>query len=418
MAKFSFMRFLGNLRHVPRLSVIQVLILLLAWPRPAPADPWPQWRGPRASGVSQESNFPAQWGPQENLIWQCDLPGNGNSSPIVWKDRAFLTADTGQKLLILGIDAKSGKILWEYEAPQAERGQTQEWNGYASSTPATDGEKVYAFFGPTGVMACSVEGQAAWHTSLGSLECEWGNASSPFLDGGQLYLCVDYDGPSFIAAINTRTGEIAWRTARKGRRGFSSPVLVDFENHKELVVNGYRRVFSYDPASGNEVWQCWGMTQWVTPTVVFGHGLIYAVSGRDGPVMAIRPGGKGDVTSDRVAWRVNRGAPYLPSPVLYGNYLYMINDSGIVTCLDAKSGRVQYQERASPMGQHTASPVAGDGKLYFLAEDGACTVVQEGPKFSILGRSQLPGLFRASPALSQGRIFLRSSRTLYCIGKP
>ena len=385
------------------------------------ASNWPQWRGQGATGVSDETGLVSQWNDRENIIWKCSLPGKGNSSPIVWGDHIFLTAESGRELFVVCIDSKTGKILWQKTAPEDRRSNTHGWNGFASPTPATDGKRVYASFQPTGVVAYDFQGNQSWRQALGdfeSLNSPWGAASSPCIDDGKLYISLDHDGQSFVAALNSGTGKVIWSTQRKFPRGYASPVLIETDAGRELVINGHRRVFAYDPDNGKELWYCWGMMQWVNPTVVFAHGLVYAVSGRDGPTVAIKPGGKKDVTRSGVIWRANRGAPYIPSPIVYGDYFYMTNDNGIVTCFDARTGKQQFQGRLGSRGQHSASPAAADGKIYFLSESGSCTVIQAGPKLEVLSTNQLSGqLFRASPAISGGRIYIRSQRILYCIGK-
>ena len=399
------------------LSARSILLGLLAALSAANAANWPQWRGPGAQGLSEEKGLPLRWSMTENIAWRCALPGKGNSSPIVWGDRVFLTAETKAELLVLCIGRTNGEILWQKAAPNGERTGTHGWNGYASSTPATDGERVYSFFGTSGLVAHDFEGKQLWHRPLGLLKCIWGTATSPYLDRGRLYLSIDHDRESFIAAVDAATGQVHWRKVRTTQRSFSSPVVIEANGSRELVLNGHRRVMAYNPDTGEELWHCWGTTQWVTPTVVHGHGLVFAACGRDGPAIAVRPGGKGDVTRSHVAWRADRGAPYLPSPLLYGDHFYMVNDNGVLACFEARTGKLRFRQRVGSRGYHTASLLGGDGKVYVLAEDGTCTVLKASGQFEKLATNKVDGLCRASMAVSGGRLFLRSQDALYCIGE-
>ena len=410
----------------------------------AAADPgtgnWPGWRGGDGSGVSAERDLPTRWNAEEGVVWKTPVPGAGNSSPVVWGERIFLaTSESGRKRSVLCFDRANGKPLWQTAAPSQAAEKSHKKNGFASSTPATDGERVYAFFGSAGMLAVDFDGKSAWHRDLGEFTTQWGTASSPVLFEDMVIVNCDQDGEasrgcgdsvptrSFLVALNKRTGEQVWRVDRSDQpRSWSTPVLVPVEavdardaassTHIELVLNGGNRVWAYDPRTGEALWNCSGTTQWVTPTVVHGDGLVFAVSGRNGPTLAIRPGGRGDVTSSHVVWQAKKGGPYIPSPILVDGRLTMVNDGGIVTSYDAKTGEQLFQQRI-PSSEFSVSLVYGDGKLYITSESGDTFVLSAGSEFRILTTNSLGERSLCTPALAGGRIYLRTERHLWCIGK-
>jgi outer membrane protein assembly factor BamB len=305
-------------------------------------------------------------------------------------------------------------MLWKTELSDAEPGSTHGKHGYASSTPATDGRVIVAFFHNLGLLGLDMDGKQLWQVPLGKFSGAWGTASSPIIYGDTAILCVDDDSQCFITAVKLADGSVKWRRTRDQDRSFSTPLVVEVGGKREVVVNGKGRVWAYDPETGEPLWVCDGMTEWVTPTVVTGHGLVYAVSGRNGPTLAIRPGGRGNVTQTHVAWRGSHGAPYIPSPVLVDGRLVMTNDGGLLTVYDANTGAKLFQHRMG--GDYTASPVAGHGKIYLLSESGDVNVLQSGPEFKLLATNALGETCLASPAVAEGRLFLRTEKALYCIG--
>jgi outer membrane protein assembly factor BamB len=285
---------------------------------------------------------------------------------------------------------------------------------------------VFAFFGSAGAMAVDFEGRLVWHRDLGAFNTVWGTAGSPALFEDLVIINADQDGAeaegptqSFLIALDKAGGETVWRAERPEQpRSWSTPVVVTLDDGRshELVLNGGHRVTAYDPRTGNLLWHCAGATQWVTPTVVTGNGLIYAASGPNGPVLAIRPGGRGDVTRSHLAWRAKRGAPYIPSPVFAGGRLYMVNDGGIVTCHDGATGAIVFQGRL-PASTFSASLVAAGGNLYITSEQGETYVIAPADKLQIVARNNLGERCLATPALADGQIVLRTEKHLWCLGK-
>lgn len=389
------------------------------------ADDWPRWRGPYGNGVSAETGLPVRWSATENVRWRAELPGEGSSSPIVWGDRVFITAalDRGGKRLTLCLDRATGRERWRREITDENPEISSALTGHAAATPATDGTHVVAVFGNAGVVCYDFDGRQLWHRRLGEFESELGLASSPILYDGTVILVCDHDGDrfrsfdSFLTALDVTTGATRWKTDRPGLfRSWSTPILVPTESGKELIVNAQDELRGYDPDDGRLLWQVTGMTGWVTPSPVFGHGLIFATSGKDGPTLAVRPGGRGDVTDTHVVWRHHRGAPYVCSPLLAGDDLYVHNEQGILTCYDARTGKQHYRQRLD--GKFLASGVAGDGRLYLTSDAGETFVIQLGPEFQRLARNPLDDEVAASPALADGTILLRTRHHLYCIGSP
>jgi outer membrane protein assembly factor BamB len=352
------------------------------------------------------------------------LPGEGASSPVVCGQRVFLTAsfDEGMRRALLGLDRETGRIVWTSEVTDEDPELSSALTGYAAPTPASDGRRVVAALGNPGLICCSDTGERLWRRDFGDFESELGLASSPIIAGDRVFLVCDHDGDrfrtfdSFLIALSLESGETIWKTDRRGLyRSWSTPILVPVAaSRDELIVNAQDHLRAYDPATGSELWRVGGVTGWVTPSPVFAQGLIFACSGRDGPTMAVRPGGQGDVTDTHLAWIDRRGAPYVCSPVAYGEELYVLNEQGIVSCYRATIGDLNYRQRLE--GKFLASPVAGDGKLYFTNEIGTTYVVRSGPQFELLATNHLAEDCRASPAISAGSIYLRTDKALYRIG--
>jgi outer membrane protein assembly factor BamB len=396
------------------------------------ADNWPQFRGPRSQGLSLETGLPVRWSATTNVRWKTALPGPGHSSPIIWENRIFLTAfrsggtlqrylgsNRGQ-LLALCLDKGSGRILWEREVPAERIEQVHPTNSPASPTPATDGRYVYAYFGSRGLICFDFDGRKIWENLLGPFPNEWGSASSPVLYGDLVLLNCDTDAEDFLLAVNKHTGKTVWRTSRSNvTRSWPTPMIWNASGQDEIIVSGSDRVKAYDPKNGQELWTVDGLTTWVTPTPVAAHGLLYVASNGPGGnvIMAIRPGGRGNITRTHVAWSYHRSAPYSSSPVVVGDYLYAVKDGGVMTCLNARTGQPAWQERLPARGDYYASLVAADGKVYALSEDGEATVLAAKPAFEVLSVNRLGERCLASPAISGGQLFIRSDRHLFCIGE-
>ena len=351
---------------------------------------WPRWRGPSGQGLVEGRGYPEQWSDTENVVWKAPLPGTGNSSPILWGDRIFLTAAREEgvwplykvRRSILCLNRQDGKILWETFAPDAGPEKVNRKNGFASSTPATDGRLVYAYLGNQGLAAVDYQGKQAWHRGLDELSAYHGTACSPLLYRDRLILYQDQRSParSFLAAFETRTGKTLWSTAREEQAGWGSPVAIRAGARDQIIVSGQRRVYAYNPDTGTELWRCEGNLVEVTPTPVAGHGLVFCCSGRAGPTLAIRPDGT-------LAWESPRGSPFIPSPLLYGDYLYLVNDmTSIATCLEARTGKAVWQGRLGEAKRESfsASLVGVDGKVFLTNDAGETFVVRAAPQFELL----------------------------------
>jgi outer membrane protein assembly factor BamB len=383
---------------------------------------WSRWRGPSGQGIAAGSGYPDTWSATENVLWKAVVPGIGNSSPIVWGDLIFVTTayEGGRRLSVLAYRRSDGSKLWESFVPQGRSQSAHFKNGHASSTAVTDGQHIYVYFGPRGLFAFDLNGKLAWQQDLGMTDAYHGTAGSPLLYKDRIILYQDQYRNSFIAAFDAKTGRQLWRTGRDAGVGWGTPIAITTGDHDEIIVNGEREVYAYDPASGRELWRCGGTTFEVIPTPVVGYGMVFCSSGRAGPTLAIRPGGRGDVTNTHVAWTSPKGSPFVPSPVLYGPQLYMVNDmASIVTSIDATSGKVMFQGRLGVAQREgfSASPVAVDGKIFFTNDDGETFVLRAGRKFDLLHVNKIGESTLASPALVDGRWYIRTNRHLYAIGK-
>jgi outer membrane protein assembly factor BamB len=385
---------------------------------------WPQWRGPSAQGHVAEAAYTDTWSATAHVAWKVPVPGRGNSSPIVWGERLYLTTarDEGRRLSMLAFNRADGRVLWDTAIPQDGVEWVHQKNGYASATPATDGQRVYASFGRHGLVAFEMNGRIAWQRKFGAIENYHGPAGSPVLYRDRIFLYQD-QAPrgaqgGFIAAFDKATGRTLWQTPRKETVGWGTPVVIDTGSRDELIVSGQGRVVAYDPASGRELWTVTGNTFEVIPTPVVAHGLIFASSGRAGPTLAIRPGGSGDVTRSHVAWSTPRGSPFVPSGIVVGDLLYLVNDmQSILTVYEARSGVLAYQGRLGVAQREgfSASPVAVNGRVFFTNDEGQTFVVQAGREFKLLHVNELGARTLASPALVDGTWYWRSDGQLAAI---
>ena len=412
---------------------------------------WPQWRGVDGSGISLETSLPAEWGESKNIRWKAPIPGRGHSSPIVWGSRVFLTtsiegpvvpgaqavrhfrrgqeylhpdsvgADHSYTLKLLCLALDSGNVLWErnvYEGTVYDNRHRK--NTYASTTPATDGKYIYVSFEAEGLYCYDFDGKRIWKTSLARIaKGGMGPGTSPVLFENLVILQCDqeYGEGSFIAAVDKKTGKGVWRTARDQRRSWATPLLVKAGNRTELVTSGPIKIIAYDPSTGRELWQAPGVESNPIPSPVFGGGLVFVTAGSDAKrAFAIRVGGSGDLAgTSNVVWRYDKGTAYVPSPIAYREYLYLVTDAGALTCLEAATGKVVYQTRMPVATKFTASPVAFDGKIMIVSEDGDGFIVKAGPVPEILHANGLGEAVYASPAIAQGKILIRGASNLYCI---
>ncbi len=420
---------------------------------------WPQFRGPNASGIAEGHPLPAKWdaAKNENIVWKSAMPGLGFSSPVIWGDQVFLTTsvsegdqqasvkvglygdispvtdDTPQSFRVLCLDRTTGKILWDKEAyngvPKIKRHTKA---SHANCSPATDGKHVVAFFGSEGLYCYSTSGELLWKKDFGVLDAgyyvvpaaQWGFASSPVIHGDKVLLQCDVQKDSFVAALNLKDGSIAWKTPRDEVPTWSTPTIHVAPSRAQMIVNGYKRIAGYDLTNGKELWWMKGGGDIPVPTPIVAHNLIYITNahGALSPIYAIRPTAEGDISlnadetsNSYIAWAHLRTGNYMQTPLIYGDLLYTCRDSGIMACYDARTGAKKYRERLADGVGFTASPVAGDGKIYFTSEEGDVYVVKTGEKFELLGKNSLGDISMATPAISNGSIFFRTRGHLIAV---
>ena len=388
------------------------------------APDWPQFRGPDGNGVSAAKNLPLTWDATKNVAWKAELPGKGWSSPALHRDRLYLTAaeDAGANLSlrVLCLDAASGKQVWTTEAIAAAPVKHHGKNSQASPTALVDGDRLYVHFGHYGSACLDLAGKVLWKQTELKYSPVHGNGGSPILAGNALIFSCDGGSDPFVVALDKTSGKVIWKVKRettaKKNFSFSTPTLITVKGQQQLITPGSGVVCALDPKTGAELWRCrYGEGYSVIPKPVFGHGLIFLSSGYDKPVaLAIRVDGKGDVTDTHIAWKLEKGAPHTPSPLLVGNELYLVSDAGIASCLDAKTGTVHWSERVG--GNYSASPLLADGKIYLQNETGTGVVLKPGKTFEKLAENALGEKTLASYAVTDGALFIRSEKHLYRIG--
>jgi outer membrane protein assembly factor BamB len=407
------------------------------------AENWPGFRGPTGQGLSKEKGLPLHWSADSNVLWKAAIPGDGWSSPIVWEDRVFVstTTENGTKCRVLCLDAKKGAVLWDKQVFEQVPRRKEGKNSFATPTPVTDGKRVYVVFGDGSVVALDLSGTVLWTNREVEFYSRHGLGASPVLHDG--LLIMPYDGSnrtdkpgqypnntpeerlgwqlpwdkSFIAALDVKTGKRVWT----GKRGLSriahmSPVVMR-EGSRQVILSAAGDVVqAFDPKSGEQLWSVYSQGEGVVPTPVTGGGLVFASSGFEKTTLrAIRPGGRGDVTTTHIAWEQKKGAPTQPSLLYANELLFAITDGGIATCYQPKTGEQVWQERVG--GNFCASPVWADGRIYFLSEAGETTVIEAADQFKVMAKNSLGEKCQASMAVSGGRLFIRSDKSLFCIGR-
>ncbi len=432
--------------------------------RPEVTEPknWPGFRGEGASGVADGQHPPTRWNVEtgENITWKTPIPGLSVAGPIVWDDRIYVTtaisSDTSAGLRIglygdvapdkdvsphvwkvYALDKNSGEILWERTAhegvPQVKRHTKSAQN---NSTPVTNGEYIVVLFGAEGLYCYKKNGDLAWKNDVGRLDSgwfynpdyEWGHGSSPIIYKDMVILQADIQKNSFIAAYRLKDGKEVWRTNRDEIPSWASPTVVETEKGAELVTNATNHIMGYDPMTGKELWRMKGNSEIATPTPFIANDLIYVTSGYRPiqPIYAIRPGSRGDISlaedetsNEAIVWSTQRGGPYLPTPIVYDKHLYVCANNGVMTCYNAMTGERVYRQRTGARGAgyaFTASPVAADGKLYLSSEDGIVYVIKAGETFKRLAKNDMDDTIMATPAISDGMIFIRTQKHIYGIG--
>jgi outer membrane protein assembly factor BamB len=402
---------------------------------------WPQWRGPLATGVAPYADPPLTWSETNHIKWKLAIPGEGDATPIVWSDRVFVLSavpldNTSQankekapngtfRFTVFCIDRGSSKILWQKVAREASPHEGhQENNTFASGSPVTDGNFVWAFFGSRGLYCYDYEGNLKWQKDFGLMKTKmgFGEGASPALSGDTLVIYWDHEGDDFIAAFDKTTGKELWRQPRDEGTGWSTPLIVNFNEQKQVVVNATGKVRSYDLATGKELWSCGGQTVNAIPSPVAQGDMVYLTSGfRGNALQAIHLGRTGDLTgTDAIAWSHNKSTPYIPSPLLTDNYLYLISgNENMLSCFDAKTGEPYFErERLESIRGIYASPVSAHDRIYVLGREGLCLVLKKGPKPEILAANKLEdSRSDSSIALVDKQLFLRGAHTLYCISE-
>jgi len=400
-----------------------VLALLLALTGVAVrADDWPQFRGPTGQGHSAERGVPLDWSESRNVSWKTPVPGRGWSSPVVAAGRVWLTTSikaNGASLRALAYDVETGREAVNVEVFRIRSAELlNPKNSHASPTPIVEGDRVFVHFGAEGTAALSTSGEILWKTRF-PYQSQHGNGGSPVLYGDLLILSCDGSDDAFVVALDKRTGKVRWKTSRRQPwdQAYTTPLVIRVGERDQIVSVGAYRAGAYDPQTGKEIWRVsYGDGFSNVPRPVYGHGLVYIATGFQQPsLMAVRPDGTGDVTRTHVAWTLRRAAPLTPSPLLVDEEIYVVNDGGIASCLDAKTGETYWQQRLG--GEYSASPVFADGRIYFLSEEGTATAIAPGRVFRRLATSTLDGGALAPMAVSGGAIFIRTDTHLYRIGK-
>jgi outer membrane protein assembly factor BamB len=397
------------------------------------ADNWPQWRGPTMNGVSTEKNLPLRWTTEQNIVWKLALPGLSGSTPIIWRDKVFLNVADGDDLYLWCVDRATGTLAWKKLLGNGNVKMRKQ--NMSSPSPVTDGKSVYVMTGTGVLKGFDFTGNQLWTRDLqreyGAFGLNWGYASSPLLTNDALYIQVLHgmktDDPSYVMRVDKATGKTVWKVDRptdaitESPDSYTTPALLRYGKNVELVITGGDCVTGHDLASGKELWRANGLNPDRSPSyrivaspVVFNE-IIYAPT-RVKPLLALKAGGRGDVTSSHLLWSTTNG-PDVPTPVTDGKYFYVVNDRGIMWCLDARTGAEVYAQQRLKPGAYSGSPVLADGKIYVTNEDGLTSVVQAGPKFQVLAENALNDYCLSSPAISDGQIFIRTSQHLFCIGK-
>lgn len=388
------------------------------------AGEWPQWRGPRGDGTSDETTIPVRWSATENVCWKTAIPGKGHSSPVVWGDRVFVTTcfEKEQKRVMLCLDRRDGKIIWQRTVLTAPLEPKHSLNSYASSTPATDGHFVWVTFlnMPNFEVFCyDFEGKLIWQHSPGEFHSKHGFCSPPVLYKDMIILNGDQDAESYLVALDKTTGQERWRTDRPNKvRSYCPPLVIESAGRKQLVLTGSQCTAGYDADTGKLIWIVDGPTEQFVASMVFLRDILFLTSGfPEYHVMAIRPDGTGNVSKTHVLWHEHcdaSRASYVPSPIANDKYFLLVTDNGFAFCLDAQTGKRLWKHRLGD--HHSASPVSAGGLLYFLDDDGTTYVLKGTDKFELVSRNKLEEGCRASPAISDGQIFVRTLSHLYCIG--
>ncbi len=416
------------MRFRPLIVLAVTLMVILS----ALADNWPQWRGPALNGVSREKNLPVKWNQQENITWKLAVPDRSGATPIIWNNHLFLNVAEGSELFLWCVDRTRGAVVWKKLLGSGNHMMRKQ--NMSSPSPVTDGRNVWVMTGTGILKEFDFSGNEIWARDIqkeyGKFGLNWGYASSPLLHEDALYVQVLHgmktDDPSYVMRLDKKTGKTIWRierptqAQRESPDSYATPALLRNGNTLELVVLGGDCVTGHDLATGKELWRGNGLNPENNPfhrivaSPVAVDGIVYAPT-RVRPLTAFRGGGRGDITETHRLWTFNNG-PDVPSPVTDGTYFYSVTDNGVMWCLDAKTGKEIYGRQRLRSGTYSSSPVLADGKIYISNEDGLTTVIRAGPQFEVLAENELGDYCLSSPAISDGQIFIRTSKFLYCVG--
>jgi outer membrane protein assembly factor BamB len=408
------------------------LLAALAVSAPVFADNWPQWRGPAGTGVSAEKNLPLHWGTNENVRWRVPLPERGNSTPIVWGKRVFLTQAAENRRMLMCFNRADGKLLWQSGVTYPEKESTHETNPLCSASPVADGERVIASFASAGLYCYDFDGKELWHRDLGRQAHIWGNGASPIIHGD---LCTLNFGPgerTFLIAVNKKTGETVWQVDEPGGDSgqekpgekpnwvgsWSTPIVIKVNGREELIMTWPRRAAAYDPKTGQELWTCGGLNPLVYTSPLYSEGTIVAMGGFMGVSLAARADGNGDVTQTRRLWHHPKTKQRIGSGVIHNGHIYILNDPGVAECYELKTGKLVWEERLAGKGPDNSSwssIVLADGRLYVINHSGDTFVLKASPKFELLATNSLGETDNASLAVSDDDIFIRTHKALWCI---
>ena len=398
------------------------VILLLIGVLPVRSENWPCWRGPRGDGTSIETNVPTQWSGTSNIVWKAEVPGLGHASPIVWGDKLFTVTclPESSERVLLCFDRNSGKLLWQQAVVKSPLERKHPLNSHASSTPVTDGKLIYVAFLDVDKMvvaAYDFDGKQKWFVRPGPFASQHGFCSSPLLFKDKVIVNGDHDGDSYLVALDRKTGKTIWKTPRQNHtRSYCAPLIREMAGRTQMTLSGDKSCGSYDPNSGKLLWIIDGPTEQFVASPVYSEktGLVYFSGGYpDHHIIAVKPDGTGNVTQSKIVWRTNKGVAYVPSPIIERDYFLIVSDSGVAHCFDAASGKLFWQERT---GEQHASLVSANGFVYFLNDEGVTQVIKPGPEVQTVGHNLLGERSFASPAISNGQLFIRGNRHLYCIG--
>ena len=403
------------------------------------AENWPGWRGPRGDGTSLEKQAPVKWSVTDNIAWKVAIPGKGHSSPVIWGDKIFLIACLPEKeeRVLMCLDRRNGKTLWQRTILKTPLESAHRLNSRASGTPATDGKLVYVTVmkvdnrkipapnvgsprlitpGAIVLAAFDLDGNKMWSKNVGEFVSAHGFNACPILYRDLVIINGDHDGNAYLAALDRETGKLRWKIDRENKtRSYATPIIRTIGGREQMILSGSKSVASYDPASGKRHWIIDGPTEQFVASMVYNGQYVFVTGGfPERHILAIRPEGRGNVTETHIAWRVKKGASYVPSPVVLGPYFVIVADNGIASCLKAEDGTRLWMERLG--GGHSASAITTNGLAYFVSDRGITTVVRPGSTFEVVAKTDLEELVSSSPAISQGQLFLRGHRHLFCIG--